>query len=158
MGCLLAGLVFAGCGGGAKAPVTVQGGGYRFNAPAGWTVTRTGTSVVSAHGNEAVSVTTFRLARLYSAQLWKEAVTELDGVAAKLATELHGTVVASRTVTVGAATARQYELAFTTSGKRLVEQITFVLRGRREYELLCRHRAGKDEPACAQLLVSFRPS
>jgi hypothetical protein len=138
--------------------VTVQGDGYRFNAPGGWTVTRTGTSVASAHGSETVSVTTFRLTRPYRAKLWKQAVTELDGVSAKLAAELHGTVVASRTVKVGATTARQYELAFTKSGERLVEQITFVLRGRREYELLCRHKAGKDEPACAQLLVSFRPS
>ena len=52
----------------------------------------------------------------------------------------------SRTVKVGGTTARQYELAFTKNGERLVEQITFVLRGRREYELLCRYKAGKDEP------------
>ncbi len=137
--------------------MTLQGDGYRFVAPGGWTVTRTGTSVAATHGSEAISVTTFRLTRPYRATLWKQAVTELDGVAAKLAAELHGTVATSRTVKVGAATARQYELAFTKDGERLVEQITFVLRGRREYELLCRFKAGKDEPACARLLVSFRP-
>ncbi len=138
--------------------MAVQGDGYRFDAPAGWTVTRTVTSVAATHGSQAVSVATFRLTKPYRPQLWKEAVTELDGVAAKLAAELHGTVAASRTVKVGAATARQYELAFTKSGERLVERITFVLRGRREYELLCRYRAGKDESACTRLLVSFRPS
>jgi len=148
----------AGCGGGSKPPVAVQGDGYRFDAPAGWTVTRTSTSVEATHGNEAVSVTTFRLKKPFRPSLWKEAVAELDGVAAKLAAELQGSVAASRTVEAGGTTARQYELAFTKDGDRLVEQITFVLRGRREYELLCRHRAGKDEPACAQLVVSFRPA
>jgi hypothetical protein len=79
-------------------------------------------------------------------------------VAAKLAGELHGNVVAPRTVTAGATTARQYDLAFSRNGRRLVERITFVLRGRREYELLCRFEAGKDEPACALLQDSFRPA
>jgi len=148
----------AGCGGGTKAPVAVQGDGYRFEGPAGWTVTRTSTSVEATHGSEAVSVTTFRLTKPFRPRLWKEAVIEFDGVAAKLAAELQGTVASSRTLRVAGTTARQYELAFTKDGDRLVEQITFVLRGRREYELLCRHRAGKDEPACAQLLVSFRPA
>ena len=138
--------------------MTLQGDGYRFAAPGGWTVTRTSTSTVAAHGSETVSVTTFPLTRLYRAQLWKEAVTELDTVATKLAAELGGTLVSSRTVKVGPATARQYELEFTKGGDRLVERITFVLRGRREYELLCRYKAGKDEPACNQLLASFRPS
>jgi len=120
-------------------------------------VTRTGTSVAATHGTEAVSITTFRLTKPYTAKLWNEAVAELDGVAAKLAAELRGSVAASRTVQVGGANARQYELAFTEDGDRLVEQITFVLRGRREYELLCRYKAGKDEPACRQLLATFRP-
>lgn len=138
--------------------MTVQGDGYHFDAPAGWTVTHTGTSVAAAHGSQTISVTTFRLRKPYRAELWKQAVKELDGVAAKLAAELHGTLVTSRSVKLGGAPARQYELAFTKNGERLVEQITFVLRGRREYELLCRYKAGKDEPACAQLLVSFRPA
>ena len=138
--------------------MSVQGDGCRFEAPADWTVTRTSTSVQATHGSEAVSVTTFRLTKPFRPSLWKEVVTELDGVAARLAAELQGSVAASRTVEVGGRTARRYELAFKKDGDRLVEQITFVLRGRREYELLCRHKAGKDEPACAQLLVSFQPA
>ena len=157
-GCLLAAFALAGCGGGAKPPATVQGGGFTFAAPGAWTVTRTGTTVAAVDGSKTVSVTTFRLTKTYRPKLWKQAVAELDDVASKLAAELHGTVTASRTVKVGASTARQYDLAFTKDGERLVEQITFVLLGRREYELLCRHKAGKGEPACSQLLVSFRPA
>ncbi|HVN62136.1 MAG TPA: hypothetical protein VMT59_12780 [Gaiellaceae bacterium] len=136
----------------------MHGDGFSFAAPGSWTVTRTGTTVAASHGGDTVSVTTFRLTKPYRAQLWKQAVTELDQVAAKLATELKGTVVASRTVKVGSSTARQYDLAFTKDGEQLVERITFVLLGRREYELLCRYEAGKDEPACSQLLASFRPA
>jgi len=121
-------------------------------------VTRTGTTVAASHGGETVSVTTFRLTKPYRPQLRKQAVTELDQVAAKLAAELKGTVVASRTVRAGSSAARQYDLAFTKDGERLVERITFVLRGRQEYELLCRYKAGKEEPACAQLVTSFRPT
>lgn len=157
--CLLAALALAACGGGggAKSPASVSGDGYRFSAPGGWKVTRTGSSVAAVSGVKAVSVTTFPLTRPYSPRLWHEAVKELDGVAAKLAGELRGTVADARTVTVGGTTARRYELAFTRNGERLVERITFVLRGRREYQLLCRFRAGKDEPACALLERSFQP-
>lgn len=156
--CLLAALTLAGCGGGgAKSPTSVSGPGYRFSAPGGWKVTETGTSVAAAHGTRFVSVTKFRLTRPYRPALWPKAVKELDRVAGKLAAELGGTVAAARTVTVGGAPARQYDLAFTRNGERLVERITFVLRGRREYQLLCRFKAGKDEPACALLERSFQP-
>jgi hypothetical protein len=154
--CLLAALALAGCGGASAPPVTLRGDGFSFNAPGGWTVTRTGTSIGAAHGSGSVSVTTFRLTRTNRPQLWSKAVKELDGVAAKLASQLHGTVVAGRTVQAGGTTARQYDLAFTRNGDRLVERITFVLRGRREYELLCRFEAGKDDSACAALQTSFR--
>jgi hypothetical protein len=155
--CLLGVLALAGCGGGETAPATVRGDGYSFAAPAGWRVTRSGSSVAAEHGTDAVSITTFRLTKPYTAKLWNEAVAELDGVAAKLAAELHGSVSASRTVNAGGGAARQYDLAFTKDGHQLVERITFALRGRREYELLCRYEAGKHEPACERLLVSFRP-
>jgi hypothetical protein len=156
-GSLLALAALAGCGGGSTEPQTVQGDGYSFAAPGNWTTARTGTTVAASRGAATVSATTFRLTKPYRPQLRKEVDAELDTVAAKLAAELGGTVTGSRTVKVGGSTARQFDLAFTKDGDRLVEQITFVLRGRREYELLCRHKAGKDEPACSQLLISFRP-
>ena len=114
-------------------------------------MTRTGTSVSAIHGAGAVSVTTFRLLKPYRPALRVAVVKELDGVAAQLAAELHGRVVATRPVR-----ARQYDLAFVRNGDNLVERITFVLRGRHEYELLCRFKEGKSDAACALLQSSFR--
>ena len=48
------------------------------------------------------------------------------------------------------------EEAYAVLSKDFVERITFVLDGKREYQLLCRYRAGDDEPACAALGSSFR--
>ena len=36
-----------------------------------------------------------------------------------------------------------------------VDEYTFVLRGRREYQLLCRRKASHGDDACRQLLTSF---
>jgi len=86
-------------------------------------------------------------------------VPELDRVAAELARELAGRVEASRTIVVGGSRARQYELGYTRGGKSLVERITFVLAGQREYQLLCRWEAAKAKPMrtpCAELVSSFR--
>jgi hypothetical protein len=47
--------------------------------------------------------------------------------------------------------ARSYAIDF--RGK--IEEITFVLKGRREFELLCRRRAGADDAACRELVDSF---
>ena len=119
-------------------------------------MTRTETSVSAIHGTGAVSVTTFRLLKPYRPKLWGAAVKELDGVSAQLAAQLHGHVVAVRSVRLAGTTARQYDLAFVRNGDHLVERITFVLRGRREYELLCRFRDGQSETACSLLQSSFR--
>jgi hypothetical protein len=52
---------------------------------------------------------------------------------------------------------RQYELAFAHKSVAVKELITFVLRGRREYEILCRWAAGDVQPAaCGALLAGFR--
>ncbi len=153
--CLLAALGLAGCGGSAKPPQAVRGDGFGFTAPGGWKVTRTGQTVQATHGQTGVFVTTYRLTRRYTPALWAKATKELDGVATTLAAQLHGSPIASRTVQVGPTKSRQYDIAFTRNGHKLVERITFVLRGRREYELLCRFKQGKTEPACALLQSSF---
>ena len=36
-----------------------------------------------------------------------------------------------------------------------LDEYTFVLRGRREYQLLCRRPAGGDASACVQLVSTF---
>ena len=148
----------AGCGGGgAKPPATILGSGYTFVAPGGWTVSRTVSSVSAEHGDGAVSVATYRLRQSYRPALRREAAKELDRVAAALAVQLRGKVVVHRVVPADGMRARRYDISFARKGTKLVERITFVLSGRREYELLCRFKEGKDEPACGQLERSFRP-
>jgi hypothetical protein len=69
---------------------------------------------------------------------------ELDSVAAQLAGQLQGKVVSRRTATVGGRDARAYVIDHDS----LTEEITFVLQGKREYELLCRRAQGGDDAAC----------
>ncbi len=154
-------LLVAGCGGQkASRGVTIAGPGYRFAAPGGWKVARTGSSVEASSGDRAVSVTAFRLARAYRPALWPKAVPELDRVARGLAEQLHGKAGPGTTLTVAGMQARRYDISFRRGGKELVERITFVLDGRREYQLLCRYPAGgapgEADRACAALARSFR--
>ena len=109
-------------------------------------------------GETLVSVSVFRLVKPYRPELWPKVVPELDRVAAQLASRLHAQLAASSTVSVAGANARAYELSFSHQGTDVRERITFVLRGLREYQLLCRWKASASEPpACAQLSRSFRP-
>ena len=39
-----------------------------------------------------------------------------------------------------------------------VDQYTFVLIGKREYQLLCRFRTSSSDAFCSDLLTSFRPA
>jgi predicted small lipoprotein YifL len=150
-------LALAGCGG--KAPPKAQalsGPGFDFTAPGGWKVTAQTRSVEAASGDRAVSVTVFALKRAFRPALWPKVVPELDGVAASLADQLRGLAGAGTTVTVAGRRARRYDISFSRGGKDFVERITFVLDGKREFQLLCRYPAGADEPACAALGSSFR--
>lgn len=152
-------LVAVGCGGGdGGTPGTsgqaVDGPGFTFRAPEDWTVKKTPTSAEASQDTETlVSVTVLPLLRPYRPALFPRLVKELDRVAAGLAKGLDGEVTASRTMTMPAGgKVRQYEI---THGD-LVDRITFVLRGKREYQLTCRWRKGDGAPdACAQLVASF---
>jgi hypothetical protein len=134
--------------------------GARFSLPGGWQTTRTQTTVSAAPSegsDEVVSVSIFRLLRPYVPELWARVVPELDRAANELARQLSASVDSARTVTVAGDHARAYEVSFERNGRKLRERITFVLRGKREYELLCRWRADSGEPeACATLVSSFR--
>ena len=155
-------IVLAGCGsGGHKASAsdvkTVSGGGYRFSAPSSWSVSRTGREV-TAIGDpvDLVGVTTFRLARAYRPSLWTKAVEALDRTAADLAAQYDGELLARKTIVVTGRRARRYEIAYHADGVAMVEQIAFVLEGRREYQVLCRFERGGDDGACRNLFSSFR--
>jgi hypothetical protein len=143
--------VLAGCGGGSGAKQAsgqlVGGSGFSFRVPTGWKVTRTETSVQARHGEDLLSVTTFRLARPYAPALWPKVAAELDRVAKQLAVRVKGKVDSAETRTIAGRKARVYAI----SRPGADERIGFVLEGRREYQLYCRAAAGD----CDTLLSSF---
>jgi hypothetical protein len=146
----------AGCGGASEGPAvqTVTASAYRFEAPGGWKVTRTAAATTAARGDELVSVTIFRLPRPFRPALWDRAIPELDRVAGQLAGELDGRVTAKVATVVAGKRARQYDIAFTRNGTKLVERIAFLFEGRREYQLLCRY--ADDDSSCKAFVASFR--
>jgi hypothetical protein len=154
--------VLAGCGGGSR-PVLqalrVQGDGFSFVVPEGWSVTRGTRSVTikPASGPALASVTTLTLRKRYAPARFAEVSRELDRVTSTLAAKLHGKVIARRTLVVAAVRSRQYDLAYARGSTGLIDRITFVLRDKSEYYLLCRWEADAGEPAaCARLTTSLR--
>ena len=150
----------AGCGGGGGSSETsavsgqaVSGPGFSFRAPEGWTVKTLPTAAEARQGPSTVaSVNVLPLVKPYRLALFPRVAKELDRVASSYAASLGGTVTAKRTVEVAGRKARQYDV----SHGDLVDRITFVLRGKRNYQLSCRWRSGDGEPAaCAQLVASF---
>jgi hypothetical protein len=152
----------AGCGGGSGGGTTestvaagrsVSGPGFAFQAPKGWTPKSLPTSAEARQdASTVVAVNVSPLVKPYRIALFPRVAKELDRVAAAYATRLEGTVTERRTVEVAGRKARQYEI---THGD-LVDRITFVLRGRKNFQLTCRWRRADGEPsACAQLAASF---
>ncbi|MDQ5820961.1 MAG: hypothetical protein M3540_05935 [Actinomycetota bacterium] len=127
---------------------------YRFEAPAGWKVTRTVTATTAARGDELVSVTIFRLPRPFRPTLWNTAIPELDRVAAQLAGAVGGRITTRSGTVIAGKRARRYDIGFTRDGRKLVERIGFLFDGRREYQLLCRY--ANDDAACRSFFASFK--
>jgi hypothetical protein len=166
---LMVALVFllGACGGGSKtagptANMTVKGPGFRFEAPAGWTAASTLRAAEArrdAAGSALVSATDFTLLKPYSPSLFAAAAKELDRVAAKLAAQSHSTLAQTTTVVVDGRRIRAYRLTVhPSSGAAFDERIGFVLRGKREVQLLCRAPVGAGDPdgACGLLYSSFK--
>ena len=155
-------LLAAGCGGGGGSASTtapalsgqkVQGSGFSFQAPEDWKTTVTETSATASDDADTlVSVTVLPLLKPYKPALFPRVVTELDRVTKTLAAKLRGELTSSRTIEAAGGRAREYEI----SHGELVDRVTFVLRAKREYELVCRWREADGEPsACDQLVGSF---
>jgi len=144
--------MLAACGGSDNETQVVSGNGFTFEAPADWPLVRT-PKAIGAQGDEVelVQVTRLPLARPYTPALFKRVVPELDAAANAVAKEV-GAKVEPRTVDVLGERVRQYDLSF--EGK--VEQLTFFLRGKANYQLLCRRAADGDEGPCKTLVESFR--
>jgi hypothetical protein len=133
----------------------VRGNGYRFSAPAEWSVSRNPRAVQASEGLELISVTRYPLVRAFRPALWEHVIPELDRAAAGVAEQQHGTVASSQTTIAASRRARSYEIEYSRDGEPLVERITFVLRGKTEYYLLCRYEDGGDTDACDRLLATF---
>ena len=155
--------VLAACGGGGGGGTTTEaaqgtrvfGVGFTFSAPPSWQVShesRTATVRPAGQGPTLVSVTALTLRNSYAPTLFAKATRELDRVTEALAGKLKGKVIARRTVVVDGFRSRQYDLAYEKNGSGLVDRITFVLRGKSEYYVLCRWPADEGEPAACGLL------
>jgi hypothetical protein len=157
-------VALAGCGGGKSTATTsgaqkAAGPGFSFGVPSGWQVTQTARSatVKPGSGPALASATVLPLLKRYRPALFPKAAVELDRVTATLAQRLNAKVIAKRTIVVAGEQARQYDLAYSRGGAGLVDRITYLLRGKSEYYLLCRWPADQGVPsACALLTSSFR--
>jgi hypothetical protein len=129
----------------------VSGSGYTVSFPAGWEQKRTELTHSASRGSSLVSVSVLPLRRRYRPELFAKVVPELDRVAGDFASRQGGSVTDSRTVVAAGARSRQYDLLAGNSRER----VTFVLRGRREFQLLCRWQ-GNEPEACDLLTQSFR--
>ena len=147
--------ILAGCGGGGKPEPSTQrvsGTGFAFAAPAGWKVTHAPGSAAAVSGDvDRVEVRTFQLVRPYRVSRFGAAARELDSVIARIAAQLRGHVMQRRTIRVAGRRVRSYLIAY--DGK--LQQITFVLDGRQEHQLLCRRPADGPDGPCRLLLTSF---
>ena len=131
----------------------MKGDGFSYVAPATWTIVRNGSSVAAEDGDvNRIEVVRFTLEKPFRPALFAAAARELDGVAARLAAQLAGKVSSSSTTDVGGRKARSYTIDY-GSGK--TQEITFVLEGQNEFQLLCRRDASASNNACAQLFSTF---
>jgi hypothetical protein len=126
---------------------TVRTDAFRFRAPQAWAVTRGRARTVARDGREFVQVATFPLARPYTADLFAKVEPELADRMAGVARIAHATVSGHRVVTVDGAKAHSFVVV--ADGR--TSRYTFVLRGKREFLLLC-SAAGA---VCDQLAASF---
>ena len=149
----VAGLILAGCGGKPQPKLqTVKGPDFQFQAPVGWHVTQSGSTVSVSSGTNLLRVQTFMLVKPYRHALLHRAVKELDGDVNQLASDLKGKVVGRAILPIAGHDALMSTIAY---GK-LHQQITFVLDGSREYELICRNDGSTAAAtACAKLASTF---
>ena len=158
--------VATGCGGGGgssqAAVKRVRGPHFIFEAPTSWEESRVDTQVSLSPkpaAPELVSVSVFPLVNAYRPALFRAVTTELDRTAGQLATRLNGKVVDSKTVDVAGDKVRQYQISYSSGGQDYEQLITFFLRGKTEYQLLCRWTQSEQEPdACTRLVKTFTPT
>lgn len=152
---LMAGvIILAGCGGSAgtdASPQRIAGKGFVFDAPAGWQLERGHRLVVASKGRDLVQVSTFPLQKPYADALFGKVARELQTRVEQVAAQSGGKLTGRSVVTVASSRAHSYVVA---TGDR-IDEYTFVLRGKREYLLVCRRTRAHESAACDQLIRSF---
>jgi hypothetical protein len=148
----LAVVILAGCGGGGQSKAqwqTVERQGVRFRAPAAWKVTVTNGRTTARDGASFVQIATFPLVHPYTVALFRKVQSELAIRMAEVAKQDGGKVSGHSVVTVDGARSHSYEVAL---GDR-TDRYTFLLRGKREFLLVCSAEAA----VCDELAASFSP-
>jgi predicted Zn-dependent protease len=146
-------IIVSGCGSSAKPRAQIVAGtGFRFSAPAGWTVQKGLTAVTATKGDQFVRVLIFPVAKIYTPKLFAELGAELKVRMTTLAKQTGGTVEGTGVATPDGIKSHVWRVKTGDS----LDEYTFVLKGRREYQLLCRRSSGGDDAACVQLVSTFR--
>jgi 3-oxoacyl-ACP reductase-like protein len=153
---LVAASILAGCGGSGagEQAQTLNGQGFRFDAPAGWQVRRTARMVSASRDGNLVQVATFSLLKPYTVDLFDRVDKELRARMRQVAAQTGGTVSGGAAVTAGGIRSHSYDVTVGTH----IDEYTFVLQGRREYQLLCRRTESSGADACKQLVKTFEPA
>lgn len=154
-------LLGAGCGGGSGSGSGHEASGqtvtaplYTFQAPSDWKATVSGpNAIVKKEPDTLVSATVLPTVKVYRPKLFPRLVGELDRVTGTFAERLQGRVTAKKTMLVAGGRVRQYQVTHDD----IVDQLTFVFRGKQEFLLTCRWRTKDGRPdACDQQTSTFR--
>lgn len=127
---------------------------YVFQAPSDWKKTVSGRNAIARQDADTLaSVTVLPTVKAYRPALFPRLIRELDRVTGELAGRLQGKVTGKQTMTVAGGRVRQYRIEHGD----LVDELTFVFRGKEEYLLTCRWKSKDGRPdACDLLTAGFR--
>jgi hypothetical protein len=147
-------LILAGCGGSGEPKAHYQpvtGRGFSFEAPAGWRIDRAVGRTSASSDSQLVQVATFPLVHPYKASLFDAVERELALRMKALAKETGGVLEGTRVVSADGIRSHVYDVKVGDH----IDAYTFVLRGDREYQLLCRRRSSAGDAFCKHLITSF---
>jgi hypothetical protein len=144
-------LIAVGCGGSKPSANVVRGDGFRFTAPSGWKVTGGGTQVTAGGTSAFVRVSRYPLVKEYTDALFQQVTRDEQARMDAVAASEHGRVVGRGVASPGGIRSHVWRL----SNGGSLDEYTFVLAGKREFELLCRRPATGSDAACKQLVQSF---
>jgi hypothetical protein len=147
-------LILAGCGGSGEPKahyLRVAGPGFSFGAPVGWQIDHAVGRTSASSDSQLVQVSTFPLVHPYTDSLFDAVANELALRMKALAKETGGVLQGTSTVKAAGIRSHVYEMKVGDH----TDAYTFVLRGNREYQLLCRRRSSTSDAFCKHLITSF---